>query len=109
MPEIKFGDQIVNCEFGENLRKVLVNNGLPLYNGISVRIHCRGLGTCGTCAVEIEGEVTPKTRVESWRLNFPPHDSDNGLRLACQCKVMGDLTIKKHGGMWGHRIRREQD
>jgi ferredoxin len=111
MPKVEFDDQIIECVAGVNLRRVLLDAGLPLYNGIAGVIHCRGLGTCGTCAVEIEGEVSEKTSVENWRLGFPPHRSEDQrrlqgqLRLACQCKVQGDLKITKHDGMWGNRIR----
>jgi ferredoxin len=110
MPRIEFAGQVIECGSGENLRRVLRKTGLPLYNGISAAIHCRGMGTCGTCAVEIVGEVTDKTAVEKWRLGFPPHSEDRAkglagdLRLACQCEVQGDLVLTKHGGMWGSRI-----
>ena len=73
------------------------------YNGVAATIHCRGLGTCGTCAVQVEGPVSPMTRVEKWRLSFPPHNLENGLRLACQCRVLGDLNLTKHAGLWGHK------
>ena len=106
MPKIEFSGKIVTCENGENLRSVLMKNKLALYNGIARYIHCRGLGTCGTCAVEIEGPVSEKTAVEKWRLNFPPHKEHTGLHLACQCKVLGDLIIKKHDGLWGHKIKK---
>ena len=76
----------------------------PLYNGISKAIHCRGLGSCGTCAVKIKGEVSPPTLMEKWRLSVPPHRPDSGLRLACQCRVLGDLKITKHPGLWGSQI-----
>ena len=104
MPKISFAGQIIDCELNQNLRKVLLTAKLPLYNGIASKIHCRGLGTCGTCAVEIEGEVSSPTMVEKWRLGFPPHRSESNLRLACQCRVLGDLSVKKHGGMWGNKI-----
>ena len=55
MPNISFLGQSVECEEGSNLRRVLLDVNLPLYNGSAGAIHCRGLGTCGTCAVEIEG------------------------------------------------------
>ena len=103
MPRISFSDYSVECKEGANLRRVLLDAKLPLYNGIAKTIHCRGLGTCGTCAIEIEGDVTKMTAVEKCRLSFPPHKTGSGLRLACQCKVMGDLKITKHGGMWGNR------
>ena len=103
VPKISFSGQILECQEGVNLRQVLRNAKLPLYNAAAKWIHCRGLGTCGTCAVEIEGCVSEMTAVEKWRLGFPPHRSSSGLRLACQCKVLGDLKITKHQGMWGNK------
>ena len=103
MPKILFSGETVECERGANLRQVLQKANLPLYNRVADLIHCRGLGTCGTCAVEIEGHVSEMTKVEKWRLGFPPHRSGSGLRLACQCKVLGDLRITKHDGMWGNK------
>ncbi|MCP4891630.1 MAG: (2Fe-2S)-binding protein, partial [Planctomycetaceae bacterium] len=79
----------------------------PLYNGISKAIHCRGLGTCGTCAVKINGKVSAPTSIEKWRLSIPPHRRDSGLRLACQCRVMGDLEITKFSGLWGSQTSPE--
>lgn len=101
MPKVTIAGQTIECEQDANLRRVLMQAKSPLYNGISKWIHCRGLGTCGTCAVEIEGKVSEPTKVETWRLGFPPHRPGNSLRLACQCKVQGDLQITKHDGMWG--------
>ena len=103
MPTIYFANQVVTCEQGENLRRVLLKHRLPLYNGPALYIHCRGLGTCGTCALRIEGPVSEKTPVERWRLGFPPHRSESGLRLACQCRVLGDLRLTKYEGLWGHK------
>ena len=105
--KIIFADETIECGEGANLRRVLLDAKLPLYNGIGKTIHCRGLGTCGTCAVEIDGPVSEMTKVEIWRLGFPPHRSDAGLRLACQCKVLGDLKIKKHRGLWGNQIENQ--
>ena len=107
MPKIYFANNAIECQQGSNLRRVLMDAKLPLYNGIAAAIHCRGLGTCGTCAIEIEGAVSEMTKVEEWRLGIPPHRSGSGLRLACQCKVLGDLTIKKHSGMWGNQVERK--
>lgn len=107
MTKISFAGEIIECVEGANLRKVLISANLPLYNGIGRAIHCRGLGTCGTCAVEIDGPVSERTKIELWRFGFPPHRPDAGLRLACQCKILGDLKIKKHGGLWGNQIQKQ--
>lgn len=107
MPQIQFADQKVECETGQNLRRVLLAAGAPLYNGIAAAIHCRGLGTCGTCALHVDGEVSPPTTIEKWRLAFPPHRPDSGLRLACQCYVLGDLRLSKQRGLWGQIVSDE--
>ena len=80
--------------------------GLPLYNGAARALHCRGLGTCGTCAVTIEGEVSELTTIERVRLELPPHGPETGLRLACQCKILGDLVVTKHPGFFGSRVEK---
>ena len=35
VPVIKFGDQVIHCEEGENLRRVLMRSKAPLYNGMT--------------------------------------------------------------------------
>jgi hypothetical protein len=44
------------------------------------------------------------TKREKWRLNFPPHQLENRLRLACQTKVNGDIVVEKGGGFWGQKL-----
>ena len=103
MPIVQFSDQSVECPHGANLRVVLLRARLPLYNGVARALHCRGRGTCGTCAVRVEGPVSEPTPSEQWRLRLPPHHADAGLRLACQCSVLGDLKVTKYEGLWGQR------
>jgi ferredoxin len=102
MPSIRIADQVIECDEHENLRRVLLAAKAPLYNGLARMIHCRGLGTCGTCAIEVTGMVSEMTAIEKWRLGFPPHQAGSGLRLACQCQVIGDIEIKKRPGLWGN-------
>ena len=80
---------------------VLLRARLPLYNSIARALNCRGYGTCGTCAVRIQGKVSDLTTAERMRLEFPPHEREAGLRLACQCRVLGDLVVTKYSGVWG--------
>jgi ferredoxin len=79
------------------------------YNGRARTFNCRGLGTCGTCAVAVvHGRVSPATPSarEAMRLRLPPHTDANtankGLRLACQIALDGDVELRKYDGMWGH-------
>lgn len=83
---------------------MLLRNGTSPHNGLARKLNCRGFGTCGTCAVRIDGPVPDPGPVEQWRLGFPPHQKDSGLRLACQVVVKDDLRVTKHEGFWGHRV-----
>jgi ferredoxin len=101
MPTVRFAGRSIECPHGANLRVVLLRARLPLYTRVARAIHCRGNGTCGTCAVRVEGPVTDPTAAELRRLRFPPHHADSGLRLACQTNVLGDVTVTKYEGLFG--------
>ncbi len=103
MPIVHFAGQSIECLHGANLRIVLVRARLPLYNSAAQALNCRGRGVCGTCTVRIEGEVSEPTGAEQRRLAIFPHNQESGLRLACQCKILGDLKVTKHAGLWGQR------
>ncbi len=104
MPVIRFEGRDLECASGETLRDALHRHGESPHNRLSRSLHCMGLGSCGTCAVAVEGDTHPLTALERWRLSFPPHRRDSDLRLACQLRVERDLVVRKHGGFWGHRV-----
>lgn len=106
MPKIRFAGAEATCAQGARLRDALLAAGLTPHNGNAAWFNCKGFGTCGTCAVEVHGETSPQTARERWRLSFPPHEPQGGLRLACQARVLGDVTVKKHEGFWGQRLQR---
>lgn len=55
--------------------------------GVGLNAVCGGAGTCRTCRVRIvEGVVTPPTDAEQRVLA-------EGLRLACQVRVLGDVRV----------------
>ena len=105
------GDIIFPAYEGETLRTAALRRGIVSpHNGRARLINCRGLGSCGTCAVEIvEGHVNPVERndIEGLRLSLPPHnfrgDESPTLRLACQIQVIGDVSVTKRTGFWGQR------
>ncbi len=79
----------VEVEEGASLKEVTREKGWPIAYG------CED-GVCGTCIVEIEegaenlskiGDVEAQT-LEVMMMNDGKH------RLACQCKVKGDVKIK---------------
>ena len=101
MATVRFEGHTIECPDGANLRVVILRARLKLYNGVAHALHCRGHGTCGTCAVRVEGPVTDPTPAEKRRLKLPPHDPAANLRLACQCNVLGDITVTKYDGFFG--------
>ena len=109
MPKVHFADRTIECPEGANLRVVLLRARLPLYTRVARAVHCRGHGTCGTCAVHVDGPVSEPTAAEQLRLKLPPHRPERGLRLACQCNVLGDITVTKYEGLWGQRAPLEDD
>ncbi|MEW5312306.1 MAG: hypothetical protein WDW38_003949 [Sanguina aurantia] len=99
------GTQVL-ARAGSKLRTALLRGGVSPHNGQAQVINCRGLGTCGTCAVEIaQGHVQPPewSAGERLRLNFLPHSFPNNqrLRLACQVSCESDLEVEKYDGFWG--------
>jgi ferredoxin len=101
MPIVHYDGRELFCAPGSNLKEVLVRADLTPHNGPTKYVNCHGMGTCGTCAVEVEGEVSSPGLIERLRLAVPPHRRGSGLRLACKVRVLGDIEVTKHAGMWG--------
>ncbi len=100
---VRFKGAEVEARRGETLRTALLRSGaVTPHNGRSQLINCRGLGTCGTCAVAIRGNVSPPrwNSKERLRLNFPPHacGSYERLRLACQKETWMSPSLTSFGG-----------
>jgi len=104
MPTVRANGKTISCPAGTNLRRLLLDAGIDLYNGNASLINCRSLGTCGTCAVRIDGDagaVNEANWRDRTRRSLPPHDVDRDLRLACQTQVLGDIAVTKYDGFWG--------
>lgn len=52
---------------------------------------CAGNHTCGKCRVQVAGSVEPLTDAE--RRLLSAKDQAAGIRLACCCRVAGDVTV----------------
>src|ERR1019366_8792336 len=69
---------------GTSLRDLLFEQG--------VEFPCGGQGRCRGCKVRILSGRTTVNQVERERLSA--REIDDGWRLACQCRVEGDLQIE---------------
>jgi ferredoxin len=118
MVAVDFRNSRVMCKQGDLLRSALLRNKVTPHNGRARIINCRGLGTCGTCAVEVAGIVSPPhpNAIERGRLSLPPFSaaSSGRLRLACQLRVEqqpggAPLQLTKYAGFWGQRVPQPSD
>ena len=105
MPIVMAQGKSIDCPMGANLRQVLLEHEVALYNGGSKVINCHSLGTCGTCAVEISGNVSPLNWKEKLRFALHPHSlvgsREKLRRLACQVTVLGNIEVTKYNQFWG--------
>jgi ferredoxin len=109
MPTVTVRGQELECERGAVLRDVLLRADESPHNGRADALDCRGLGTCGTCAVAVSGEMSDPGPRERLRLAIPPHDADSGLRLACQLRAEDDLFVEKYPRFWGQYTGRKKE
>uniref|UniRef100_A0A1J3HE49 2Fe-2S ferredoxin-type domain-containing protein n=1 Tax=Noccaea caerulescens TaxID=107243 RepID=A0A1J3HE49_NOCCA len=72
---------------GQKLRNIMLDSNIELYGPYSKPLsNCAGVGTCGTCMVEIvNGKelLNPRTDIEKEKLKRKPKN----WRLACQTNV----------------------
>lgn len=88
-------DKSLNANAGNNLRALAKSAGIGLYKGKGKLLNCHGMGMCGECAVKIEagaGNLSPMLRGEEKTLARVKKNQE-GVRLACQCVVHGDVTV----------------
>jgi ferredoxin len=89
----------VEADAGNDLRKVMRRVGVTPYRGFARLTNCRGHNLCGTCAVEIvDGKGgSPRTQDEERTLGgnlLVVHTFEKSIRLACQTRITGDMTVK---------------
>jgi ferredoxin len=106
MPTITFANEKkeIQVPAGANLRKEALQAGVSLYPGIHKVANCHGFGTCGSCRVLITKgmeNTSSKGILESARLgvSLAYIGNENTMRLACQTKVNGDITVTTCPGM----------
>lgn len=91
MPIVHFLGRSISCERKARLRSVLLAAGVSPHRGPFKLLNCHGLGSCGTCAVRVEGDVSRPGLLESARLLF----ARRGVRLACKVRVLGDVRVTR--------------
>ena len=99
MPLVFFERQkkTVSVNAGWNLRRLALDNGVGVYQGLAKVYNCRGNGLCGTCKVEIftsgPTDLNPRTAMEEQKLK---KFTNPNLRLSCQVIVHGNIRVKTY-------------
>jgi uncharacterized 2Fe-2S/4Fe-4S cluster protein (DUF4445 family) len=83
---------------GQRLQEILTRQGF------SVEAPCGGKGICGKCRVLVRGDLGPLTENETDLLT--QEEIAAGWRLACMCRVFGEVSLEVVGGT-GARILTE--
>ena len=100
----------IRCNRGANLRQILLQNSVDLYNNGAKVINCWRISGCGVDAVQVKGSRSAfLNSFAVWRLHLcrldtstlwsvrssslPPHSPTINLHLACQTKVLADVKV----------------
>lgn len=87
MAILTIGDKSKEFDLGANLHLAILDMGVYLDNP------CNGKGTCGKCKIKLlKGELNPLSKDEERLLKST--EIEEGVRLACMCKIQGDLEIE---------------
>lgn len=82
MPELRLGERTLAVEAGSNLLDTL------LAAGVVIPYSCRS-GSCHACLVRCRGEL-----VDARPDALSAEQREQGWRLACQCRLQGDLALE---------------
>jgi uncharacterized 2Fe-2S/4Fe-4S cluster protein (DUF4445 family) len=80
--------------FNPDNLEIIVERGANLLSaalaaGVHISASCNSLGACGTCKIKIENGSVKSTRTDK----LTPEEYDRGIRQACRCQVISDLTV----------------
>jgi ferredoxin len=78
---------------GANVRQLLVDNGINVYQSVTRWTNCKGKQLCGTCIVNVvEGSMS--TNRKSMDESSTLRDNPDSYRLSCVTFAYGDVTVE---------------
>lgn len=85
--------QILTGPAGCNVREVLINNNINVYQSITRWTNCKGKQLCGTCIVNVtEGSL--QTNRKSMDEASTLRENPESYRLSCITFAYGDITVE---------------
>lgn len=85
--------KIITAEKGANLRQVLVDNEINVYQSFTRWTNCKGKQLCGTCIVNI-AEGNMNTNRKSMDEGSTLRENPDSYRLSCVTFAYGDVTVE---------------
>jgi ferredoxin len=78
---------------GVNVRELLVDNGINVYQSITRWTNCKGKQLCGTCIVNV-ADGLPNTNWKSMDEASTLRSNPDSYRLSCVTFAHGDITVE---------------
>jgi len=83
----------IRAKKGDNLRKILLDEGLNVYQNVARVVNCRGKQRCGTCIVDVTAGAAGTNR-RSIDESSTLRDNPEAYRLSCITFVYGDVDVR---------------
>jgi ferredoxin len=85
--------RLLQAPTGVNVRQLLVDNGINVYQSVTRWTNCKGKQLCGTCIVNIaEGSIS--TNRKSMDEDSTLRENPDSYRLSCVTFAYGDVTVE---------------
>ena len=100
MPKVRFVNELVEVQVpaGTTLLRAAEQVGVGVHRGFWERLHCRGLGFCGSCKVWVSPSTPGAIGPPGWRERVR-YTIRGSLRLGCLARIQGDVDVRtKPGG-----------
>lgn len=83
----------IEAPVGCNVRKVLTDNGINVYQSVTRWTNCKGKQLCGTCIVNVSGGSDATNR-KSLDEASTLRENPDSYRLSCVTFAYGDVTVE---------------
>lgn len=84
---------LIEAPVGCNVRKVLTDNGINVYQSVTRWTNCKGKQLCGTCIVNVSGGSDATNR-KSLDEASTLRENPESYRLSCVTFAYGDVTVE---------------
>jgi len=85
--------RFIDAPVGCNVRKVLTDNGINVYQSVTRWTNCKGKQLCGTCIVNVSGGSDATNR-KSLDEASTLRENPDSYRLSCVTFAYGDVTVE---------------